>query len=157
MPNKFMRFLMELKWGSCHCLRDYHPQNCTWLWRQTPMNDWSSPRLSEKWLQFSEAIRKMSRVLVTESHLLNSTYLYDIEAAIWKPRLSVYFGQCDGREGGEGGRFEHHGVTARQGRRRLPRRHLERVVPRPDTPDHTQWLTDRVREAVVGKLGKLAW
>ncbi len=83
-------------------------------------------------------------------------YLYHIEDPVWQPSLCEDLRHDHGTERGEGGGFEDHTVPTHQGRRRLEYHHLERVVPGPNTPHHTQGLTPGIGETPPGELDMLA-
>lgn len=76
---------------------------------------------------------------------------HHVQHALRPARLKEKLAKHQRAERGVFGRFQHHAVARRKGRRNLPDRHHQRIVPGRDTADDTQRLTqDVMQRAVIG-------
>ena len=73
----------------------------------------------------------------------------DVECAVGKAGLGVDFGKLDRRRRRHLRCLEDHRVAAGEGRRRLPARNLDRIVPSANPGAHPERLPPRVDEGIV--------
>ena len=82
--------------------------------------------------------------------------LHDLKHALRQPRLAENLAQPHGRERGQLGGLEDHGIAAGECRRRFPTGDLQRIVPGADARDDAERLAPRIAECLRPEVQVLA-